>query len=97
MDRQFSNLTPLLQKEEEEKRKEERERKKGERKCVWGYMLWGERESSIPVFIHVEELGADKESHVVDADADQDFVPRPIERFVLVAVDLEIHSVVSMD
>ena len=41
------------------------------------------------ILIHVEELCADEQGNVVDADADQDFIPLPVHGFVVVAVDLE--------
>ena len=43
----------------------------------------------VPILVHVEELCADEQGNVVDADADQDFISLPVHGFVVVTVDLE--------
>lgn len=44
--------------------------------------------NGVPVLIHVKDLCADEERHVVHADRDQDFVSPTVKRFVVVAVNL---------
>ena len=43
---------------------------------------------AIPVLIHIEELCAEEERHVIHADAYQHLIAGAVKRLVIVAVDL---------
>lgn len=49
----------------------------------------------LPVLGHIKDLGSDEEGHVVNTDANQDFISDAVQGLVVVAIDLGIAKSVS--